>query len=68
MAREAKSAKPEPPQGRCPMCGRPRDPSYRPFCSPRCRDQDLVNWLEDRYAIPAQEREADEDEPERGLD
>lgn len=53
---------------RCPICGRPREPACRPFCSARCRDQDLVNWLEDRYAIPAQEREADEDGPERGLD
>lgn len=45
---------------RCPMCGRPALPRCRPFCSPRCRDQDLLNWLNGRYAVPAVE--ADEDE------
>jgi endogenous inhibitor of DNA gyrase (YacG/DUF329 family) len=47
---------------RCPICRRPRDPQHRPFCSPRCRDQDLLNWLGGRYAIPAQESEADDDD------
>jgi endogenous inhibitor of DNA gyrase (YacG/DUF329 family) len=49
-------------QPRCPICGNPRDQRFRPFCSARCRDQDLLNWLGGRYAIPAQEVEADEDE------
>lgn len=49
---------------RCPICGRPRDPRFRPFCSARCRDQDLLNWLGGRYAIPAQESEADESDEE----
>jgi endogenous inhibitor of DNA gyrase (YacG/DUF329 family) len=47
---------------RCPLCGRPADPRHRPFCSAHCRDQDLLNWLGGRYAIPAQESEADMDE------
>lgn len=47
---------------RCPICGRPRDRRFRPFCSARCRDQDLLNWLGGRYAIPAQESEADEED------
>jgi endogenous inhibitor of DNA gyrase (YacG/DUF329 family) len=46
---------------RCPICGRPVEPRFRPFCSARCRDQDLLNWLGGRYAIPAQESEADEE-------
>ena len=50
------------PQPRCPSCGRPADPRYQPFCSAHCRDQDLLNWLDGRYAIPAQESEADTDE------
>lgn len=45
---------------RCPACGRPRIERFRPFCSARCRDQDLLNWFGDRYAIPAQEVEPDE--------
>jgi len=23
-----------------------------PFCSPRCRDRDLLQWLGDGYALP----------------
>ena len=45
----------------CPICGRPREPAFKPFCSARCRDQDLLNWLGGRYAIPAEEVESDED-------
>ena len=45
---------------RCPICGKPRDPSYRPFCSKRCADIDLGRWLTGRYAIPVTE-EQDED-------
>jgi hypothetical protein len=43
----------------CPICGKPRDPDYRPFCSKRCADVDLGRWLTGRYAIPVME---DEDE------
>jgi len=24
----------------------------RPFCSPRCKRQDLANWLEGNYRLP----------------
>jgi endogenous inhibitor of DNA gyrase (YacG/DUF329 family) len=50
------------PGGRCPICGKPRNPDYRPFCSARCRDRDLLNWLDGRYAIPAVEIEDDDEE------
>ena len=46
----------------CPICGRPREPRFKPFCSARCRDQDLLNWLGGRYAITAEEVEPDEDD------
>lgn len=36
---------------RCPVCGKPLDPAYRPFCSRRCADVDLQRWLSGRYAI-----------------
>ncbi|SIO54865.1 hypothetical protein SAMN05444722_3424 [Rhodovulum sp. ES.010] len=37
----------------CPICKKPADPAYRPFCSRRCADVDLGRWLGGRYAIPA---------------
>lgn len=42
---------------RCPICRRKAAPDHAPFCSPRCRDVDLVNWLDDRYAIPVRDAE-----------
>lgn len=27
-------------------------PPSRPFCSPRCKKLDLMNWLEGRYTLP----------------
>jgi endogenous inhibitor of DNA gyrase (YacG/DUF329 family) len=44
----------------CPICGKPRDDHYRPFCSKRCADVDLGRWLHGSYAIPVTE-DADED-------
>jgi hypothetical protein len=45
-------------EGRCPRCGK----RFRyaaiaahkpfPFCSDRCRDVDLGNWLTEKSAIP----------------
>jgi uncharacterized protein len=46
---------------RCPVCGKPQDPAYRPFCSRRCADVDLQRWLSGRYAI-AGDAEEDSDE------
>ena len=37
---------------KCPICRKPRVPEFAPFCSTRCRDRDLVNWLEEGYALP----------------
>ncbi|MEO8925650.1 MAG: DNA gyrase inhibitor YacG [Caulobacteraceae bacterium] len=37
----------------CPVCGKPQEAAYRPFCSRRCADVDLHRWLAGRYAIPA---------------
>jgi len=36
----------------CPICARPTEQAYRPFCSKRCADVDLQRWLTDGYAIP----------------
>lgn len=40
-----------PPQ--CPICGKPAQPAFRPFCSKACRGRDLLAWLGGRYAVPA---------------
>ena len=47
-------------KGKCVICGKPKDPKYRPFCSKRCADVDLNRWFRGGYAIPA----AEEDEPD----
>ncbi len=39
--------------GKCPTCGKPAVPAYRPFCSQRCQQIDLGRWLGERYRIPA---------------
>jgi endogenous inhibitor of DNA gyrase (YacG/DUF329 family) len=39
-------------QRKCPICGKPRVAEHTPFCSKRCRDRDLVKWLDDGYALP----------------
>jgi endogenous inhibitor of DNA gyrase (YacG/DUF329 family) len=39
---------------RCPICERnvdPGDPEF-PFCSRRCRTQDLANWANEAYRVP----------------
>ena len=46
---------------KCPICAKPAEQAYRPFCSKRCADVDLQRWLVGRYAIPAR-RDADADE------
>ena len=45
----------------CPICAKPTDPAYRPFCSRRCADVDLARWLNESYRIP--DAAAGEDQP-----
>jgi len=40
------------PTRKCPICGKPRREELTPFCSTRCRDRDLMQWLEGGYALP----------------
>lgn len=44
----------------CPICEKPTEPRYRPFCSRRCADIDLGRWFNGGYAIQTDEPE---DEP-----
>jgi endogenous inhibitor of DNA gyrase (YacG/DUF329 family) len=45
---------------KCPICGKPADAAFSPFCSKRCSDIDLNRWLSGVYAVPVKEEE-DED-------
>jgi uncharacterized protein len=47
---------------RCPICKKPTDPQYRPFCSKRCADIDLQRWFTGSYAVPAENPETPADE------
>lgn len=49
------------PVRRCPICSKPRQPKFEPFCSSRCRDRDLVRWLDDGYALPGPAVDPDND-------
>lgn len=40
------------PAKSCPVCGKPAAAEFAPFCSPGCRDRDLLKWLGDGYRIP----------------
>ena len=50
----------------CVFCRtRPQDPTWRPFCSERCKLQDLAQWVDGTYRI-AGERPSDAEEKEKG--
>ena len=61
-----------PKKGRCPRCGksfeytRVAEHKPFPFCSARCRDVDLGNWLTGRYVIPGQPLPAEPSEEAGG--
>ncbi len=48
---------------RCPNCKEPalyaKENPHRPFCSARCKGDDLVHWANGEYKIPV--RPTDED-------
>jgi endogenous inhibitor of DNA gyrase (YacG/DUF329 family) len=48
----------------CPICRKPRQAEFAPFCSARCRDKDLARWFNEGYAVPGPP--ADPEEPPRG--
>jgi uncharacterized protein len=44
-------------QPKCPICSRPSEQKFNPFCSKRCADVDLSRWLKGSYAIPGRPAE-----------
>lgn len=41
----------------CPICSKPTETAFRPFCSKRCAAVDLAKWFSGSYAIPADDPE-----------
>lgn len=46
----------------CPICKKPSDPQYRPFCSKRCADIDLGRWITESYVVPARPSSENDEE------
>jgi endogenous inhibitor of DNA gyrase (YacG/DUF329 family) len=59
--RHADVSNPTTGEARCPICRAPTEPHFRPFCSRRCADVDLLRWLRGGYAIPVAAADDDED-------
>jgi endogenous inhibitor of DNA gyrase (YacG/DUF329 family) len=57
----------------CVFCRRhPVQPAWQPFCSERCKLQDLAKWVDGAYRVPAEplpdEDDEVDDEPTGGTD
>ena len=45
----------------CVLCrAHPVDPKWRPFCSERCKLQDLAKWADGSYSVPAESEDLKE--------
>ncbi len=50
---------------KCPRCGKETETAgtpFRPFCSERCKQIDLGNWISGNYRIPVKDEDENEDE------
>ncbi len=56
------------PSRSCPICRKPAQAGYSPFCSKRCADVDLQRWLTGRYVIPGEAAGEAEEDPRGGDD
>jgi uncharacterized protein len=45
----------KPKKTACPICRRATHPEFRPFCSARCKDEDMRRWLGGSYRIQTDE-------------
>jgi endogenous inhibitor of DNA gyrase (YacG/DUF329 family) len=50
---------------KCPICSKPAEAQYQPFCSKRCANIDLGRWLKEGYRVETEEGPGEE-EPGRG--
>jgi len=46
--------RPDPALHACVRCGKPQAAAFTPFCSAGCKDRDLLDWLDERHAIPGE--------------
>ena len=44
----------------CPICKKPSNQKFHPFCSNRCANEDLNSWLGGKYVIPVVDANDDE--------
>ena len=56
--------------GDAPLCvvcrARPVDQRWRPFCSERCRNEDLARWADGGYRVPGDPLPSQDDhDPDR---
>ena len=51
--------------GSCPICSKPADERFRPFCSRRCADVDLNRWFSGVYVVPGREEEDEDGSPKQ---
>jgi endogenous inhibitor of DNA gyrase (YacG/DUF329 family) len=50
----------------CVFCRKqPVDPHWRPFCSERCKIQDLARWADGTYSVPAESVPEPDDESQK---
>jgi len=47
----------------CPICSKPAQDQFRPFCSKRCADVDLNRWLSNAYVVVGKEDEDEDGAP-----
>ncbi len=54
----------------CPRCGTlvewTPESRYRPFCSERCKLIDLGAWATERYRVPVERRNEDDEDADAG--
>ncbi len=50
------------PKPHCPLCRRVTVAEFRPFCSKRCKDDDMRRWIEGSYRIPTAETSGEDEE------
>jgi len=50
---------------KCPICGKPVEQGFRPFCSARCKQVDLNRWFTESYRVPVQSVDEEEEETAR---
>jgi endogenous inhibitor of DNA gyrase (YacG/DUF329 family) len=53
----------------CVLCrARSVDERWRPFCSERCRNEDLARWAEGRYSVASDSEPEPTDDASNDLD